>query len=159
MGIYMKYDGIDGEATQQEHKKWIDCTSISWGAARSIDNTTGVGTNREASEPRVSDVTITKTMDAASPKLFTEACAGNQGKDVKIELTTTGSPSIVYCVYTLKNAIVASYSVNSSSTERPSESVGISFTNMEIKFTSFDDKNVAGSPVTASYDVASTKKG
>ena len=30
-GIYMDFDGIRGEATQHEHKRWIDVLSLSWG--------------------------------------------------------------------------------------------------------------------------------
>ncbi len=157
MGIYMDYDGIKGEATQNDHKKWIDVLSLSWGAGRSINTVAGRATNREASEPSLSDVTIVKSFDAATPKLFTEACAGNQGKTVKIDITTTGSPSVVFCTYTLYNSLVSTYSVGSGG-DRPTESISISYTKMELKFTPYDDKNKAGTPTTVSYDLATTKK-
>jgi type VI secretion system secreted protein Hcp len=157
MGIYMDFDGIKGEATQQDHKKWIDVLSLSWGTGRGISTTAGSAQNREASEPTLSDVTIVKQFDAASPKLFTEACAGNQGKTVKIDITTTGSPSVTFCTYTLSNALISSYSVSTSG-DRPTESVSISYTKMEFKFTPYDDKNKAGTPTTVSYDLATTKK-
>ena len=157
MGIYMNYDGIKGEATQQDHKQWIDVLSVSWGAGRSISTVSGSAQNREASEPTLSEISIVKQFDAASPKLFTEACAGSEGKTVKIELTTTGSPSVVFCQYTLTNALISSYSVSSSG-DRPTESIGISYTKLEFKFTPYDDKNKAGTPTTVSYDLATTKK-
>ena len=157
MGIYMDFDSIKGEATQQDHKKWIDILSISWGAGRSINTVSGSAQNREASEPSLSEINIVKQFDASSPKLFTEACAGNQGKTVKIDLTTTGSPSVVFCTYTLTNALISSYSVSSSG-DRPTESIGISYTKLEFKFTPYDDKNKAGTPTTVSYDLATTKK-
>lgn len=157
MGIYMDYDGIKGEATQEDHKKWIDVLSISWGTGRGISTKSGSAQNREASEPSLSDVSIVKQFDESTPKLFTEACAGNEGKTVKIDLTTTGSPSVVFCTYTLSNALISSYSVSSSG-DRPTESVSISYTKMELKFTPYDDKNKAGTPTTVSYDLATTKK-
>ena len=156
MAVYLNYDGIQGEATQQDHKKWIDVLSMSWGVGRGISTVSGSSNNREASEPSISEVSIVKMFDAASPKLFTESCTGNAGKTVKIDLVTTGSPGVTYATYTLTNALISSYSVSSSG-DRPTESVSISFTKLEFKFVPYDDKNKAGSPVTVSYDMATTK--
>lgn len=156
MGIYMDFDGIKGEATQQDHKKWIDVLSLSWGTGRGISTVEGSASEREVSAPSISDVTIVKEFDEASPKLFTEAVAGNQGKTVKIDLTTTGAPAVTFCTYTLSNALISSYSVSTSG-DRPMESVDISYTKMEFKFTPYDDKNKAGTPTTVSYDLATTK--
>ncbi|NYZ17600.1 type VI secretion system tube protein Hcp [Azospirillum sp. RWY-5-1] len=156
MAIYVKYEGIDGEATHQEHKKWLDVGSLQWGVGRAISTPSGSTANREASEPSVSEVTITKLMDSSSPKFFTEACTGAIGKTVKIDLVTTGSPGTTYATYTLTNALVSAYSMSSGG-DRPSESISISFTKLEFKFTPYDDKNKAGTPTTVSYDISTTK--
>ena len=156
MAIYVNYDGIQGEATQQDHTKWIDVLSLSWGVGRGINTVSGSTANREASEPSVSEVSIVKMFDSSSPKLFTEACSGNQGKTVKIDLVTTGNPGVTFCTYTLTNALISSYSVSSSG-DRPTESISISFTKLEFKFTPYDGTNKAGTPVTVSYDMSTTK--
>ncbi|OYX63553.1 MAG: hypothetical protein B7Y95_24620, partial [Rhizobiales bacterium 32-66-11] len=41
MAIYVNYDGIPGEATQQDHTKWIDVLSLSWGVGRGINTVSG----------------------------------------------------------------------------------------------------------------------
>jgi len=156
MAIYVKYDGIDGEATQEEHKKWLDVSSIQWGVGRAISTTSGSTANREASEPSVSEVTLTKLMDSSSPKLFTESVTGAAGKTVVIHLVTTGSPGKTYAEYTLTNALASSYSMSSGG-DRPSESVSISFTKLEFKFTPYDGNNKAGTPISVSYDLSTTK--
>ena len=156
MAIYVKYDGIDGEATQSDHVKWLDIGSIQWGVGRAISATSGSTSNREASEPSVSEVTLSKMMDSSSPKLFTEAVTGAVGKKVVIHLVTTGSPGKTYAEYTLTNALVSSYSMSSGG-DRPTESVSISFTKLEFKFTPYDDKNKAGTPISVSYDISTTK--
>jgi type VI secretion system secreted protein Hcp len=157
MGIYMDFDGIKGEATQQDHKKWIDVLSLSWGAGRAVSTTTGSTSNREASEPHLSDVSIVKLFDESSTALFVNSCTGNEGKTVKIDLTTTGSPSNTYCTYTLSNALISSYQVSTSG-DRPTESVSISFTKLEFKFTPYDDKNKPMGSKVVSYDLSTTKK-
>ena len=158
MAIYVKYDGIDGEATHQDHKKWIDVGSFQFGIGRAISTPSGSTNNREASEPSVSEITISKLMDGASPKLFTESATGNVGKKVQVHLVSTGSPGHTYVEYTLTNALISSYAISTGG-DRPSESVSISFTKIEYKFIPYDDKNNAGTPVTVSYDISTTKSG
>jgi type VI secretion system secreted protein Hcp len=156
VAIYVKYDGIDGEATQADHKKWLDVGSITWGVGRAISATSGSTSNREASEPSVSEVTLSKMMDSSSPKFFTEAVTGAVGKKVVIHLVTTGSPGKTYAEYTLTNALVSSYSMSTGG-DRPAESLSISFTKLEFKFTPYDDKNNAKTPIVVSYDISTTK--
>jgi type VI secretion system secreted protein Hcp len=158
MAIYLKYDGIDGEATHSDHSKWIDIGSMQFGIGRAITTPAGSTANREASEPSVSEITVTKSMDGSSPKLFTESATGNVGKTVKIDLVSTGSPGNTYVTYTLTNTLISGYSVSTGG-DRPSESVTLSFTKIEYKFIPYDDKNKAGTPVTVSYDLSTTKSG
>ncbi len=156
MAIYVKYEGIPGEATHENHKQWLDVGSLQWGMGRAISTPSGSTANREASEPSVSEVSITKQMDAASPLFFTEACTGAIGKKVEIHLVSTGNPGNTYAEYVLTNALVSAYSTSSGG-DRPSESISISFTKVEYKFIPYDDKNKAGTPTTVSYDLSTTK--
>ncbi len=158
MAIYLKYEGIDGEATQQDHTKWIDIQSLQFGFGRAITTPTGSTANREASQPSVSEVTVVKMMDASSPKLFTESVTGNAGKTVNIDLVSTGSPGNTYAQYTLTNALVSAYSVSTGG-DRPVESLSISFTKIEFKLTPYDATNKAGTPVTVNYDLSTGKSG
>lgn len=156
MAIYIKYEGIDGEATHENHKKWLDIKTLQWGVGRAISTPSGSTANREASEPSVAEVTITKLMDASSPKFFTEAVTGAAGKKVEIHLVTTGSPGNTFAEYVLTDALVSAYSLNTSG-DRPLENISISFTKIEYKFIPYDNANKAGTPTTVSYDLATTK--
>lgn len=158
MAIYLKYEGIDGEATHENHKKWLDIGSFQFGVGRGISTPSGSTANREASEPSVSEVVVTKLMDGSSPYLLTEAVTGAVGKKVEIHLVSTGSPGNTYAEYTLTNALVSGYSLSSGG-DRPSESISINFTKVEYKHIPYDEKNKAGTPVPVSYDLATTKSG
>jgi type VI secretion system secreted protein Hcp len=158
MAIYLKMDGIDGDATHEQHKKWITVDSIQWGIGRSISTPTGSTHNREASEPSVSEVTIAKQADVSTPRLFGEACTGKDGKKVVIDFVTTGSPGDTYLQCTLSDTLVSSYSVSSGG-DRPSESIGLSFTKLELKYIPYDEKHKPGSPIVVNYDLTSTKSG
>lgn len=158
MSIYVKFDGIDGDATEENHKKWIEVSSLQFGFGRGITTPQGAAARRETSTPSVSEITFTKEMDIASSKLFTSSLTENAGKVVKIDLCKTGDSGgqTLYTQYTLTNALISSYQVSSGG-DRPTESVSLNFTKLEFKYIPFDDKNKAGTAVTVSYDLASTK--
>ena len=156
MAIYMKYDGIDGDATHEEHDKWITVESLNWGVGRAISTAVGSTMNREASEPSVAEVSISKQMDTSSVYLFQESCTGQVGKEVKIHLVSTGSPGQTYLEYILQDTLVSGYSVSSGG-DRPSESVTLNFNKVMMKYIPLASNNESGSPVTKGYDLALTK--
>ena len=158
MAIYLHYEGIEGQATHQEHSKWIDISSVSWGIGRGISTPTGSTANREASEPSVSEITISKTMDNASPKIFTESATGRKGKTVKIHFVSTGSPGETYVEYTLTNTLISGYSISSGG-DRPTESLSLNFTKIKYKLTPSGTANDDLTPVIVSYDLSTTKSG
>lgn len=158
MAVYVKFEGIDGDATHESHKKWLTVESVQWGVSRSISAPVGATRNRETSEPAVSDVMITRSADAASPKLFSESCGGKSGKKVVIDFVTTGNPGDTYLQCTLNDALVSHYTISSAG-DRSSESIGLSFTKIEMKYTPYNEKHQPGSPITVTYDLTTTKTG
>jgi len=156
MPIYLQIDGIEGDATHQEHRKWMDIEAIHWDVSRNMNTSAGSAANREASEPTISEVILTKVSDSSSTKLFKEACSGRTGKRATIHLVTTGDPGETYIEYQLTNTLIASYSIDSNG-DRPLETVKLNFTKMEVKYIPFDDNHTPQSPMIASYDLATTK--
>ncbi len=155
MPVYMQFDGIPGDATHETHKKWTDIEAMHWNVSRNMSTSAGSSANREASEPMISNVIINKVSDSSSTKLFAEACTGKIGKTVTLHLVTTGSPGEMYIEYVLTNALVASYSVDTSG-DRPVETVQLNFTKMEMKYIPHDENHKPQSPMIASYDVSTT---
>lgn len=160
MAIYLKFkDGsIKGNVTAEGHNDgWIELHSFQFGVGRGIGSPVGKASNREASEPSVSEVTVTKTTDETSPLLFQEAVIG-KSKDVIIHFVRTSADKLeTYLEYTLTNTLVSGFSLSSGG-DAPSESVSLNFTKVEVKYTPFDDKHAAGTPVPAGYDMATAKK-
>lgn len=156
MSIYVKYGKLKGDATDADHKEWLTVSSLQWGVGRAIMTPTGAAANREASQPSVSEVTITKTMDQSSTGFFTEAVTGVKGTEVEIDLVSTGNPGRVYAKYKLYDALVSGYSMSTGG-DRPSESISINFSKIEFKYIPSKTENEQGSPVSVSYDLATTK--
>ena len=161
MSIFMNYTGIKGEATDDSHKDWLDVDQIQWGVRRNITSASSTKSDRESANAEITDLTLTRRMDKSTPSLFMEACCG-KGKDVVIHLTKTGdgAGSDVFMEYTLKNALMSNYSVSAKSQDedRPSESITISFVEMEVKYTPYDDDGNAEAAIAVGYDTATNTK-
>ena len=156
MPIYLQIDGIQGDATHEQHRKWMDIEAVHWDVTRNVNTAAGSAANREASEPSISEVVLTKVSDSSSTKLFQEAVSGRTGKRAVIHLVTTGNPGDTYIEYSLTNALIAGYSVDSNG-DRPIETIKLNFTKLEVKYTPYDDNHAPQSPMIASYDLATTK--
>ena len=156
MAIFLKIDGVDGDVTAAGHEGWIECLTMNWGVGRGIHTPTGVAQERESSAPSVSEVTVTTAMNKATPLLFTEACVG-KSKLVKIHLVQTGEELETYMAYELDHSLISGYSMSSGG-ERPSESISFNFTQIDMKYTPYDNKHNAGSPVPAGYNISTGKK-
>ncbi|WP_208354175.1 Hcp family type VI secretion system effector [Pseudaestuariivita rosea] len=153
MPIYLQHDSIPGEATHQDHVGWWDIESLHWNVSRNMNTQAGSSANREASEPVISEVIVTKVTDSSSVGIFKETCTGNIGKTVVIDLVTTGNPGQQYTKYILSNTLLAGYSVDTSG-DRPIETIRLNFTHIEQKFTPYKTDGSADSPKLFSYDLA-----
>jgi len=157
MAIYMEIDGIKGGVTAEGHPDWIEIDSLQWGVGRGIGMGVGASGKREASNPTVSEVSVTKRMDKTSSLLFQEACIG-KGKKVTLHLVKTGADKLqTYMEYILEDCMISGYSVSSGG-DRPSESISLSFDKMTMSYTPYDNTGTAQTPVKAGYDLAKATK-
>ena len=157
MAIYLKYGDIKGSVTTEGFKDWIELNSAQFGVGRGIGSPTGSDKTREATAPSISEIVVTKSMDAASHKLLTDAWAGEMNSKVEIHFTTTTKDKTeTYLKYELTDCGLSGYSISSGG-DRPSESLSLNFT--EIKST-WNDRDSAGksTPNTIGYSLKQLKK-
>ncbi|MGH7064055.1 MAG: Hcp family type VI secretion system effector [Stellaceae bacterium] len=156
MAIYMKYGSINGPVTTQGFEKWIELNSFQWGSGRAIGSAARGSTSREHSEPSLSEVTVAKLTDVASPKLFLESVAGKLDNKVTIKFTTTTKGAIdTFLTFELTDCGVSGYSMSSGG-EMPQESISLNFTKISKTFKGLDP-DIAGSPETVGYDLTQMK--
>lgn len=153
MAIYLKIGDIKGNVSAEGHQDWIECSSLQFGVGRAIPMAVGTQTNREASHPSLSEISITKQMDDSSPYLFQESVVG-ESKQVQIHVTKTGANQLDSIVeYTLDSALISSYSISSGG-DQPSEALSIAFTKIEMKYVVWDEAHSQSSQIPVSYDLA-----
>jgi type VI secretion system secreted protein Hcp len=158
MAIYMQYKGIDGDATQSGFKNWIRIDSFQFGVGRPITTHTGAALNRDAHEPSISEITVTKQVDKASGPMLQSVCTDKKGQDCKIAFVSQGDPGEQYLQYTLTNTLISGLSVHSNGSDRPNESVSLNFTKLEIEVKPLSTDNSAEGPFKFAYDIAQAKK-
>ncbi len=78
---FIKFDGVDGESRDKNHKGWIEVSSVSQGMAPR-DAASGLATGKRQHKP----VTITKSIDKASPVLAKALASGTALSNVRIEV-------------------------------------------------------------------------
>lgn len=156
MAIYLQYGEIKGSVTTDGFKDWIELSSFQWGVGRAIGTGARGLENREGSEPSISEVVVTKTMDASSPNLFLDAVAGQMNTKAVIKLTTTTKNKVeTYLTYELTNTGLSGYSVSTGG-DRPSESLSLNFTKVVWTFTP-TGADLSGTPQTVGYDLTEMK--
>lgn len=168
MSIYMQIQGIDGNVTAQGLEKCIEIESFDFSVKRRMNTQPGAVSDREGSKPSLSEVTVTKRVDNTSPLLFSEATVGGTKSQVLIKFVNTGTNLQEYLVVTLSNVLVSGYELcdrlpahNMDGTlpqkEKPFETITFNFDKIEVKYTPYDQKHKAGSPIPAGYDLKTAK--
>jgi type VI secretion system secreted protein Hcp len=159
--VFIKIGDIKGESTAKGHEGWIELQSVQWGVGRGISSPTG-GTNREASAPSISELTLTKTLDSSTPKLFLNAVGGS-GVIPKVELhfvdtSSTGGAGTVFYSLELTNVLVSGLSTSAAAgSDRPQESISLNFTKIEMKYSIVDEKGGTTVVGAEGYDLATAK--
>jgi type VI secretion system secreted protein Hcp len=149
---FLKIDGVDGEAVEADHKDWIEISS--WGMCFSGPSSAGAGGT--GSYARLESFTLSKSVDKSSPQLFLHCATGEHIPEVTVELCKdSATGKVVYLQYVMKDILVSSMCPGGSSGgDRPTESLSLNFTKIEMKYWPVDASGVKGTPVIANWDLA-----
>ena len=155
----MKWDGIDGATTTKGFEKWIELSSFQWGVGRAIGSAARGAATREASEPSISEIVVTKHFDKASAKLYQDSVAGTFDTKVEIKMnTTTKSKTETFLAFELVDCGVSSYSLSSGG-DNPMESLSLNFLKVIVTPTPLDKSGQIKKGDVVSYDLLAMKAG
>jgi type VI secretion system secreted protein Hcp len=153
---YLKIDGVPGSSTDPQHSGWIEISSFSWGATNTSSDAQGRGGG--TGKAKLSDIQITKKVDAASPVLFQALTSGRHYKEVVIELRKSGGQGSPYYRVTMSDVLVAAD--KTSAGDRPTEALTLNFTKIEVKSSQQKSDGTPGAFTTApdGWDIQSNVK-
>jgi len=140
MAAYIKFDGIDGEVTDKDHKAWTDLAAFSQLITKPGQ---GTGATRRRGDVILEDLHCTKELDKSSPKIAEAVCKGKVFPKVEIHLTAsyTDSGRVTYYAYELKNVQVVSYDISGSgqADDVPMENFSLNFEEIKVTYTENDN--------------------
>jgi type VI secretion system secreted protein Hcp len=160
MAAYMKFDGVDGECQDKDHRNWSDIASFSQGIHKPGGGATGQ--TRRRGDTVMEDVLVVKELDKASPKLAEAVCNGKVFPKVEIHFTAsyTDAGRVTYLAYELKNVAVSSYQISGAgqSDQVPTESLSMNFEEIKVTYTENDSQGKKKGNVEYSWKVEEGSK-
>lgn len=150
--MFMKIDTVDGEAQDSKHKKEIDVLSWSWGISNSGSAHNGSGAG--AGKANVHDLTFTKWVDTATPKLALACCSGKHYKDATLVIRKAGDKPVEYVKIKMETVMITSIATGGSGGEdRLQENVTLNFAKVNLDYVPQDDKGGPGTAIPMSWDI------
>ncbi|MGC4088538.1 MAG: type VI secretion system tube protein Hcp [Polyangiaceae bacterium] len=152
--MYLKLEGIEGEALDSSHAAEIDVQSFDYGATQSATAHEGGGSTSGRAD--VHDLTIVKHVDKSSPLLFSLCCSGQHIPKATLSIRKAGGKKpIDYLVITLEQVLVSSFKAGAQgSSDRVSETMVLNFATIKIDYTPQKEDGTGMGCVTKGWNIA-----
>jgi len=150
--IFLKVDGVNGEATDVNHKDEIEVVSWSWGVELPPP-----GGGSGAGRPRVSELALVKHVDKASPSLFRHCLKGTHFPAVVLAQRRSGAGNVSFLTITLNEVFVMRVG-DASDGGKPTESVSFAFSKVTYTYTPLKPDGQPDAPVTLKWNVGTNQE-
>lgn len=147
---HIKFDGIDGESTNKDHKGEIEVLSWSWGLTQPTKPATGSGAGRSKSLP--DEFRVVHRYDKASPLLAKNAASGKHIKTAVLMARKAGEGQKDFIKVTLKEVFVTSVQTSASEDGSIAEEVALSYGSIDFSYAPANSKGALGTPVTFAWN-------
>lgn len=136
---FLMIEGIDGESKDDKHKNEIDVVSFNWGTSQP-----GLANGAPASRDRnvsVSEISIVKHVDAATPKLLASSCAGATIPSAVLTVRKPAdnqSGSLEFLKIKMSDVMISSIAAegNTQTEPMPLEQLSLNFSKVELTYAS-----------------------
>lgn len=138
--IFLKLDGITGEARDKKHGGAIDVLGWSWGLTLK-SNQAGGGPSKA---PDVEHMRITKYVDRSSPALMTALLRATRIKSATLLCRKAGGQNpLEYLKITMDDVLIASVRPTGlSSDDRFTEELSLDFAKVMVSYQEQDDRGI-----------------
>lgn len=157
--MFLKLEGVEGEAQDSKHGKEIDVLAWSWGMSQS--GTMHVGGGGGGGKVSIQDISLTKYIDKASPVLMQYCSSGKQFKEGLLTVRKAGGDNpLEYLKIKMTEVIVTSYSTGGSGGEDLlTENISLNFAQVDVEYQPQDQKGAKlGGAIKYGWDIAKNIK-
>ena len=151
---FLKLGTLKGESVVKGFEDQIQLLSWGWGMTQT--GTTHTASGGGAGKVDVSDLQISKHVDAASPMLALACCKGTHYDSATLTMRKAGGTALEYVTITLTDLIVTSYSVSEGGGgDLLTDTVTLNFAKFKYSFQPQDNKGAKkGGAIDATWDIA-----
>jgi type VI secretion system Hcp family effector len=138
-GLFVKFDDVDGEATDANFRAWSHAITFEQGQ---IQPNAGGGTTRARGDALAEPFVIVKELDKAGPKLAEAVFKAKVFPNVQIHLSAAQASrgGVTYYSYELKNVVITGYHIgaNEYGGVRPVETISMAFEQIKASYVEYD---------------------
>lgn len=147
--MFLKVDGVTGEAGDADHKGEIDVASWNWGLVAPADVATGKASGRR----RLSELQIVKKVDRSTPILMTCLSKNTPIKTAVLTVRKAGKTPLTYFKIELFDVRVTSVKTESEGSELM-DRVNLGFNKVSVTYMQQDSTGAKGGGDVTFDDVA-----
>ena len=140
---FLKIDGVEGESTDDKHKGEIVIESWSFGATHTGAS---AGSGGGAGKSCLSDLSVVKLVDKASPVLLSATMTGVHLPTATISVRKAGGKQQDYMIIKMSDVLVTSVQ-HSGGGETPTESLSLNFGQVKLTYHPQKPDGSLGAPV------------
>ena len=137
--MYLKIQGVTGEAEDADHKGEIQIASWSWGLQGSVSATSGQATGRTT----VGELQLVKNVDRSSPTLMLYLYNNKLINEAQLIVRKAGKTPLEYFRIELEKARVTSFKIETSGAEVV-ERFSLGFQKVKCSYTPQDQTGARG---------------
>jgi len=150
--MFLKIQGVTGEAGDADHKGEIEVVSWSWGMQASVSAHTGEASGRAS----LTELEVIKRADQASPTLMAFLLNNKLVAQAKLTVRKAGAKPVEYFTVELKKVRITSIKIESQGTEL-NERVRLGFQVVSVTYTPQDSKGGPGAANQIEFDVEAAR--
>ncbi|ANH67303.1 MULTISPECIES: Hcp family type VI secretion system effector [unclassified Roseateles] len=151
----LKFAGVEGESTHKDHKGEIDLLAWSWDVRQESTAAAGTGSGKGKGVP--GQFVFAHYYDKASPVLAKACASGKHFDQAVLTCRKAGEGQQDFLKVTLKQVLVTAVSPSASAGGEISESVSVSYADIEFEYKAQDAKGGLGGAVKFGWNVATTE--
>ncbi|MGH8444677.1 MAG: Hcp family type VI secretion system effector [Solimonas sp.] len=154
--MFLKLDGIKGESKDSKHAGEIEI--LGWGWAVNQQTIVGAGGGAGAGKVQISDLKMSKKVDAASPNLIASCCGGKHFKTATLTVRKAGGSQQDYLKLNLEEVFITAVEPEGVSADVPTESLSLNFGKFKYAYSPQKPDGSLDAAIEAGWDVKKNEK-
>ena len=157
--VYLQIEGIKGESTDDRHRDWIECKSVSCELRQPRSATASTGGGHTAERCVHGEIVVAKLADLASPILLQNCSTGRTLPKARIEFMRADGlgERVKYFEIELENVLIGGVSPSIREGEILSEYVALKYSRIKWKYTQQKVAGGSAGNVAGGWDLSANK--